>query len=232
VPEESEALEGAVGADRRAFIKRLILGGVVAYPVVSSFTMSGIGATFGSSTRSTTVAATCNSSPPAPPSSYPITVACFCLTTTAAQTLNATDTNGVTLALTLPANAMHAGSNICIFRGNLTALGSQVPAGQVPVSAYAVKWNNPGGNTPATSPLTLVVTDPATTSGDQIFVIDSGAPVNAGGTTSAGSWTVSFTQDPSFVVTQAAPAPPTTTTTTTTTPSPAAAVVTSPRFTG
>ena len=42
-------LEKAVGSDRRTFIKRLLIGSAFAAPVVSSFTMTGIGAVFGSS---------------------------------------------------------------------------------------------------------------------------------------------------------------------------------------
>ena len=42
-------LEKAVGPDRRTFIKRLLVGTAFAAPVVSSFTMTGVGAVFGSS---------------------------------------------------------------------------------------------------------------------------------------------------------------------------------------
>ena len=42
-------LEKAVGSDRRTFIKRLLIGSAFAAPVVSSFTMTGVGAVFGSS---------------------------------------------------------------------------------------------------------------------------------------------------------------------------------------
>ena len=41
--------EKAVGPDRRAFLKRLLIGTAFAAPVVSSFTMTGVGAVFGSS---------------------------------------------------------------------------------------------------------------------------------------------------------------------------------------
>lgn len=44
----SDDLEKAVGHDRRTFIKRLVVGTAFAAPVVSSFTMAGVQATFGS----------------------------------------------------------------------------------------------------------------------------------------------------------------------------------------
>jgi hypothetical protein len=43
----SDDVEGAVGPDRRSFIKRLVVGAAFAVPVVSSFTMSGVEAVFG-----------------------------------------------------------------------------------------------------------------------------------------------------------------------------------------
>lgn len=38
----SDEVEGAIGPDRRAFIKRLVIGTAFAVPVVSSFTMVGV----------------------------------------------------------------------------------------------------------------------------------------------------------------------------------------------
>jgi hypothetical protein len=118
----------------------------------------------------------------------------------------------VTLSLTVPAGALPIQTQICVFRGDLTALRSAVPPAQVPVSAYAVKWNSFGHPTPptATSALTFVANDPAVSAGNPIFAVDSGSPVSAG-TAGSGTWTETFTNDPSFVVTQTAPTAPTTT---------------------
>jgi hypothetical protein len=44
----SEELERAIGHDRRTFIKRLVIGTAFAAPVVSSVTMGGVQALFGS----------------------------------------------------------------------------------------------------------------------------------------------------------------------------------------
>ena len=211
MPESSDAFEG-VGPDRRTFVKRLVLGSLFAYPVVSSFTMSGIDATVGSRSRTDgSIATACNSSPPPAPSSFPVEVGCTCLFSLGASTFNLTD-NGVQISVTIPSGAFaHTQTNLCVFRGNLATLGSAVPAGQSPVSAYAVKWNHIiTGTAPALVPLTLTVTDPSVKAGDQLFAVDSGAPVTTGGTVGNGTWSVSFTNDLSFVVTQAAPAPPVT----------------------
>jgi hypothetical protein len=45
----SDDVEGAVGPDRRSFIKRLVVAGAFAVPVVSSFTMMGVDGVFGGS---------------------------------------------------------------------------------------------------------------------------------------------------------------------------------------
>src|SRR5882672_5104890 len=93
--EEAASLEGAVGPDRRTFIKRLVVGTVFAAPIVSSFTMSGIEAAFGSSSRSTAMASNANTTP-----QYPQTVQCFVVTP---NSLNQTfNSGGDTLHLVVP----------------------------------------------------------------------------------------------------------------------------------
>jgi hypothetical protein len=203
-------VDDALGPDRRTFVRRLVVGGVFAAPIVSSFSMSGIQAVFGSTPRSTALAGNANTTP-----QYPVNVRCFTLN---GNLLNTTfpDTGGVTLHLvvpgppTTPTPALPTGTSLCVSRGNLTALASAVPPGEVPVSAYAVKWDATTGSPhqDASSPLTLGVTTSAVQAGDPIYTIDSGSPVSAGPPAGAGSWTVNFTHDPDFVVTHVVPSEP------------------------
>ena len=239
--EEAASLEGAVGHDRRTFIKRLVIGSVFAAPIVSSFTMSGIEAAFGSSQRSTAMVSNANTTP-----QYPTTVQCFVVTANTTFDVTFQDnvppipSPPVTLRLQVPfrpagQHNLPNGTTICVYRGDLVALQSSVPPGQIPVSAYSVKWDTPtSGNPPpftnnphqnATGPITLTVTTAVVNAGNPIYVVDSGSPVVAGTpAASAGSWSESFVTDPEFVVTQVVPP-------TTTTP-PASSVTVEPRFTG
>jgi hypothetical protein len=59
VPDDLSAF-GDAGPDRRAFLKRLIIGTAFVVPVVSTFTMSGVGSVFASAPRSTTLATNTN----------------------------------------------------------------------------------------------------------------------------------------------------------------------------
>lgn len=205
---DEEAI-GAVGPDRRTFVRRLIIGAAFAGPVVSSFTMTGASSIFGSGAGATTM--TGNTTPaPEAPDNYPTDVDCFAVTPTGLDVEVSDGAN--TLTLVVPAGALPDGTSICIFRADLTALGSIVPAGQTPVSGYAVVWNIPGGGHPdATSSITLTVHDPTVATGDTIFVIN-GDTASGFGTTSSSTWVVGFTTDPSYVVTRASAAAAVTTT--------------------
>ena len=197
------AMGEAVGPDRRTFLRRLIIGTAFAAPVVSSFTMSGMQSVFASTPRSTTLGMNSNTTPP--PSTinnFPTEVACF---TVLSSGLNVTENDGaVQLHLVVPAGALPTNSTVCIYRANLAALAGIVPAGQTPVSGYAVVWSVPGGGSPdATAPITLTVTDPAVSNNDPIYVVDkTTGNVTSAGTASGSVWVVAFTVDPGFVVTQ------------------------------
>lgn len=201
--------EKAVGPDRRTFLKRLVIGAAFAAPVVSSFTMSGVASVFASKPGSTTMLGDGNTLPPTAPPNFPTEVSggtCYTVTAGAID-YTVTDFGGtVTIRLTGAAGALPEDTTICIYRANLTALNTVVPAGQTPVSGYAVVWNAVLGGTPpnAISPLTLTVTDPSVVAGGPVYLLDKVTGTNpvAAGTATAGSWTVSFTQDPPFVVTK------------------------------
>jgi len=203
VDEELGPLEKAVGPDRRAFLKGLVIGGAFAVPVVSSFTMSGMQSVFAATPGSTTIATVPNTLPPTPLNNFPTEVACFTVTPTG---LDVTTTDGaVQLHLVVPAGALPTGSSVCIYRANLAAFDSVVPSGQTPVSGYGVVWSiplPPGGAPNAASPITLTVTDPAVSNAAPIYAVDktTGA-LTGGGTASGDTWIVAFVVDPGFIVT-------------------------------
>lgn len=214
--------EEAIGPDRRTFLKRLVVGAAFAAPVVSSFTMSGVKSIFASTPGSTTMVTDGNTMPPVATPNFPTEVGTCYTVSSGPIDYTVTDFGGtVTIHLTGAAGALPDGTTVCIYRANLTALNSVVPAGQTPVSGYSVVWNGLFGSPPpnATSPLTLTVTDPSVTAGGPIFLLDkvTGTTPVASGTATAGSWTVTFTDDPPFVVTRGTAA---------------AAVTASPSFTG
>lgn len=209
--------EEAVGPDRRTFLKRLVVGAAFAAPVVSSFTMSGVKSIFASTPRSTTMLGNSNTTiPPVATPNFPTEVG-LCYTVPEKDPIDypVTDFDGtVKIRLTGLAGALPPGTTICIYRANLTALNSVVPAGQTPVSGYSVVWNGLFGALPpdALSLLTLTVTDPSVVAGGPIFLLDkvTGTTPVAAGTATAGSWTVTFTDDPPFVVTKGTAATPAT----------------------
>jgi len=198
----SEDLERAIGPDRRTFIKRLVIGTAFAAPVVSSFTMSGVQAVFGTEIGALTGAANCNTTPPLAPPNYPRPVAAFGVQFNGLDETLSDD--GVSLHLVVPKGALPVNTCLAIFGGDLNALGPLVPDDDKPVSAYAVVWTGFKGADPPTakSPITLQVTDPAVADGDKIFVFDKvTGELIAQGTASSHTWTVTFVDDPSFVVT-------------------------------
>ena len=82
-----------------------------------------------------------------------------------------------------------------------------------------------GGSERALVPMTLTVTDPNVAPGDETFRVDHGVQTHPG-TVGAGTWSVTFSADPSFVVGRP-PATPVTTPAGTGTPIPEATTGTS-----
>ena len=229
--DEHEGVD-AVRPDRRTFVKGLIATGVFAAPVVSSFTMSGVQAVFGAvpSKTATGLASNCNltqGQPTAPPG-FPTLLDQFIFYTTGQHFVMMDGTTQLKLDVPgvgfpgAPPPALPSCTIISVFKGDLTALAARVPAGQTPENGYAVVWRSPGKDPEpnALSPLVLTVTNAPVVAGNPVYVFDkvSGAPSQQTVATD-GTWTVSFTVDPGFVVTQATAAA-------------AAPVTASPSFTG
>ena len=100
MPDDLSAF-GDAGPDRRAFLKRLIIGTAFVVPVVSSFTMSGVGSVFASAPRSTTLATNTNTTD---------TTTTTTTTTTAPPTTTTTQPKAPQSAVA-PATAVNANPN-------------------------------------------------------------------------------------------------------------------------
>ena len=226
--DEHEAI-GAVGPDRRSFVKGLIAAGVFAAPVVSSFTMSGVESVFAAVPKNVALGLNSNcgfmpSQPPPPGFSGLVDEFMFFFFGGTYQF----DDGGVHLTLNIGNTALPNCTIVSIYKMDPAAAAALVPAGQTPVSGYAVVWNSQGKNpTPnAGAPITLTVTNAPVVAGNPVYILDktTGAPTQD--TVAAdGTWTTSFVIDPGYVVTQAAATAPTT-------PTPPTPTVVEPRFTG
>jgi len=197
MPDRHDAIDQAVGPDRRTFVKRLV-GTAFAAPMVASFTMSGIEAVFGSGPRSAFAAAPNTSTPKR--SEYTTSIGCVMLASNVGQTTSFSD-GPRSVLLMVPNQAFGRPTTVCVYRGDLLQLVDDVPGGEVPVSAYGVVWTNDLNQRPnAAVPLSISVTDPLVSDGDAIYSIDTGTPVNEG-TATSGQWGDTFNKDPHYVVT-------------------------------
>jgi len=200
----TDDLERAIGPDRRTFVKRLVMGTAFASPIVSSFTMSGVHAVFGD-TPGSAITGLGNCNTVISPTNFPDELICE-LFDADGGTLEVDD-GDVHIALVIPPGAFNTTLLVCIFKGDLAALASEVPSGETPISAYGVAWGVCRGD--ALLPLVMTVTGAPVAVGNPIYMLDkaTGEPEQVGTVAVAGTWAVSFTEDPGFVVTDAL-APP------------------------
>src|SRR5260370_26034488 len=122
-PREPDALRDAVGPDRRAFVKGLVVGSVFAAPVVSSFTMSGIEAVFGSKAGATVLMSNSNTAGP----SYPtlVTSGLVTLTGLALTAGGPPNTQGT---LGVPSGPLPVSTTASAHTGNPAPFPSPLPA--------------------------------------------------------------------------------------------------------
>jgi hypothetical protein len=226
VSDEHELIE-AVGPDRRKFVKGLIAAGVFAVPVVSSFTMSGVESVFASVPGNVTMGLNSNCgflTSQDPPPGFTELVDEFVYFTSGLHRIFDTDDGAIHIVVDVPSGALPDCTIVSIYRMNPATAAALVPAGQTPVSGYAVVWRSQGKDpTPdAGSPLTLTVTNAPVAAGNPVYILDktTGAPTQDTVATD-GTWTTSFVVDPGYVVTQAAAVAP-----------PPTPTVVEPRFTG
>jgi hypothetical protein len=80
--------------------------------------------------------------------------------------------------------------------------GFTPPSGQSFVVGFAVSWKAPDGTAPsATQPITMQINNPSIKAGDVIYMVGpNGSLVNVGTATQDGVASLTFTQDPAFLV--------------------------------
>jgi hypothetical protein len=105
--------------------------------------------------------------------------------------------------VTVPAGALPAGTSVSTYPiTDTSSLQKQVPAGNSYVASIAVSWQAPDGSVPAaTAPITLTITDSNIKTGDVIYIVTLAGLTKVGTATMDGSVTVTFTNDPVFLVT-------------------------------
>jgi hypothetical protein len=198
VPEEVNPVDAAVGPDRRTFVKRLIIGTAFAAPVVASFKMSGIGAVFGDTAGATTAMSNSNSAG----SKYPTLIGSFFFPV-GGGTHSFSGPPPVTLVVQ-PNTFYPSGQQVFVYRGNLSQLQPLLPAGYTARSGVAAVWNGPD----VTQDVSLTVNDPVVQTGDEIFEVIGSTTQPFTGAVGPNTWSVLFTEDPSFVVATPPEAPP------------------------
>jgi len=192
-------------ADGTAQTFTVTVKGTPSAPSISVPAASGGGGGGGSSTPGFTNAP--------PPTSATVPASTFGTPTSVSVSSTALSTvtessSGASVVLTVPANALPAGTIVSVYPvANTAALASEVPSGQSYVVSFAVSWQAPDGTTPtSTAPITMTITDPNIIAGDTIYELTShglAAVPSANVTIDAGvSVTISFINDPTFVVTQ------------------------------
>jgi hypothetical protein len=152
-----------------------------------------------------TVAAGAVTSAPPPPSAPPGTFGTPTSGTAQAGsvlTVTASSGAGVSGSVSVPAGALPAGTVVSVYPvTDPAALQSDVPAGQSYVLSFAISWQAPDGTSPtASAPITMTITDPSITAGETIYALTSSGLTAVGVATQNGTATITFTNDPVFVV--------------------------------
>jgi Domain of unknown function (DUF4214) len=117
---------------------------------------------------------------------------------------------GASSDVTIPAGALPGGTTVTEY--SVDTADFIPPAGSSYILGFGVSWQAPDGTTPAAStPITMTIMDPSIAVGDVIYQVASdGSLVEVGTATQAGQVTITFEQDPSFLVATPAATPPAT----------------------
>ena len=127
------------------------------------------------------------------------------VTTSSTTSTTVSETSGgASETITVPAGALPSGTTVSVYPVTNTApLVAQVPTGSSYVLSFAVTWEAPNGTSPtATTPITMTITDPSIVAGDTIYEVTSAGLVAVGTATANGTVTITFSSDPTFLVTQ------------------------------
>ena len=143
--------------------------------------------------------------PSVPASSFgtPTSVTASCAaTTTVSET-----SGGANETITVPQCALPSGTTVSAYPViNTAPLVAQVPAGSSYVLSFAVTWEAPNGTSPtATAPITMTITDLSIVAGDTIYELTSTGLVAVGTATANVTVTITFSSDPTFLVSHTTP---------------------------
>jgi hypothetical protein len=134
----------------------------------------------------------------------------------------------VAITVSVPAGALPNGTVLSLYSASKACWSSSLSSSsQSFVDGYAVGWVFNGTTSlDASGSLSLSVSDSNVKAGNTIDKTNKGGIASQVGTAAASSWSVSFTDDPGFVLAQAAAAPPTPTPAPTAAPTSSAAATT------
>ena len=126
-----------------------------------------------------------------------VTVSCPA-STTVAQSVGSESAT-----VTVPAGALPCLSALSIYPiADTNVLVAMSPVGQSYVVSLAVSWLAPNGSSPlALTPLTMTISDPDIVVGDTIYVLTSSGLKAVGTATTNGVAMISFSNDPTFMLT-------------------------------
>lgn len=115
----------------------------------------------------------------------------------------------VTITVTVPPGALPNGTIVSLYAGNLTtcwnASVSAATSSHTAHNAYAVGWALSGSvSFTASSSIEISVSDTGVHSGDPLFGTNKNGLGSQIGTAASSNWTAMFTDDPGFVLAQAA----------------------------
>lgn len=110
--------------------------------------------------------------------------------------------HGATATVEFPAGALPTGTEVFLAAASQPKLlGTHIPTGQAYIVSFAVSWRAPDGTSPeASSPITIVVTDPSIKAGDVVYMLTSTGLQAVGTATADGHATITFRSDPDFVL--------------------------------
>ena len=125
----------------------------------------------------------------------------------AAATTVSETSGGASETITVPQCALPSGTTVSAYQViNTVPLVAQVPAGSSYVLSFAVTWEAPNGTSPtATAPITMTITDLSIVAGDTIYELTSTGLVAVGTATANGTVTITFSSDPTFLVSHTTP---------------------------
>lgn len=172
-----------------------------------------------SATDSATVANGASYVKDVPGGAYPSKVGQDQVVADDSQSNTFTYTDGsTTIKLNFPPQSLLSGTHVSVYRANSTYWnGSLSSSSQGFVDGYAAAWTGSGSSTGSNAGglVTMVVVDPSVKTTDTLYRATTTGIGTRTGVIANGAWTVSFTEDPGFVMAQAAAAPSTTTAATT-----------------